>query len=84
MDISGIDHRMKRFIFYLPKPLKGITLYRFLMKLTDRCISCGKGLIEKGFVTFPCPICSTPIGRCVNCREQGVEYVCSKCGFKGP
>ncbi|RLF54184.1 MAG: RNA-binding protein [Thermoplasmata archaeon] len=54
------------------------------MKLTDRCTSCGKGLIERGFVTFPCPICGNPIGRCENCREQGVEYVCENCGFKGP
>ncbi|RLF38017.1 MAG: RNA-binding protein [Thermoplasmata archaeon] len=54
------------------------------MKLTDRCISCGIGLVEKGYTTFPCPICSSPIGRCNRCREQGTAYRCKNCGFVGP
>jgi len=54
------------------------------MKRADRCISCGKGLIEKGSTTFICPMCDTIIGRCYSCREQSVKYVCPDCEFIGP
>ncbi|HWR26890.1 MAG TPA: zinc finger domain-containing protein [Candidatus Thermoplasmatota archaeon] len=54
------------------------------MKKADRCISCGKGLLEQGSTTFQCPTCDTMIGRCANCREQSVDYLCPKCGFRGP
>ncbi|HEC95218.1 MAG TPA: DUF1610 domain-containing protein [Thermoplasmatales archaeon] len=54
------------------------------MKTVDTCISCGRGLIETGSTTFPCPLCSEPIGRCNNCREQSTTYTCRKCGFTGP
>jgi len=77
---------MEQFLgtFLISITFKSVSSIPLAMKLTDRCTSCGKGLIERGFVTFPCPICGNPIGRCENCREQGVEYVCENCGFKGP
>jgi predicted RNA-binding Zn-ribbon protein involved in translation (DUF1610 family) len=54
------------------------------MEKADKCISCGKGLLERGSTTFICPMCETVIGRCGGCREQSVKYVCIKCGFTGP
>ncbi|MBN1280341.1 MAG: DUF1610 domain-containing protein [Candidatus Thermoplasmatota archaeon] len=54
------------------------------MRKADRCISCGKGLLEQGSTTFQCPTCEEIIGRCSNCREQSVVYTCPKCGFRGP
>ncbi|RLF41756.1 MAG: RNA-binding protein [Thermoplasmata archaeon] len=54
------------------------------MEMVDRCISCGKGFVGKGFVTFICPMCDTVIGRCGSCREQSVKYTCPTCGFTGP
>jgi len=54
------------------------------MKQADKCISCGKGLVEQGSATFPCPMCDGIIGRCSGCREQSVKYSCQKCGFTGP
>ncbi len=54
------------------------------MKKAERCISCGKGLIERGSTTFKCPNCEEIIGRCNNCREQSVKYTCVKCGLIGP
>jgi len=54
------------------------------MEKAERCISCGKGLIEKGSATFICPMCDTVIGRCSSCREQSVKYVCPDCEFMGP
>ncbi|MBN2603322.1 MAG: DUF1610 domain-containing protein [Candidatus Thermoplasmatota archaeon] len=54
------------------------------MNKAEKCISCGKGLLERGSATFPCPICTEVIGRCNSCREQSVKYVCTKCGFIGP
>ena len=54
------------------------------MEKTDKCISCGKGLLERGSATFSCPLCDYIIGRCNSCREQSVKYVCQKCGFIGP
>ncbi|MFO8077135.1 MAG: zinc finger domain-containing protein [Thermoplasmatota archaeon] len=54
------------------------------MKQAERCISCGKGLLQKGSTTFSCPNCKTPIGRCGGCREQSISYTCHKCGFTGP
>ena len=36
-------------------------------------------------VTFKCPKCGEyEIGRCDQCRDQGVSYECKKCGFIGP
>ena len=50
-----------------------------------KCTSCGKGLNEPGTTFFPCPNCGeVEIGRCMNCRDQSVKYVCSNCGFVGP
>ena len=54
------------------------------MKKAEKCISCGKGLIEKGSTTFICPNCTYIIGRCNSCREQNVKYQCLECGFIGP
>lgn len=54
------------------------------MEKTEKCISCGKGLIEQGSTTFPCPMCEVIIGRCDSCREQSIKYVCPKCSFTGP
>jgi len=54
------------------------------MKKAEKCVSCGKGLIEQGYTTFKCPECKEIIGRCNNCREQSVRYTCMKCGFQGP
>ena len=53
------------------------------MQKAEKCISCGKGLIEKGSTTFPCPTCDEIIGRCSSCREQSVKFTCMKCGFTG-
>lgn len=54
------------------------------MEKAEKCISCGKGLLEQGSTTFQCPMCSEVIGRCSGCREQSVKYTCTKCGFTGP
>ena len=54
------------------------------MKKAEKCVSCGKGLIEQGFTTFKCPECGEIIGRCNSCREQSVKYACMKCEFQGP
>jgi predicted RNA-binding Zn-ribbon protein involved in translation (DUF1610 family) len=49
------------------------------------CSSCGIRLIGKSTTFFPCPNCGkTEIGRCPNCRDQSVTYICAKCGFSGP
>ncbi|MGD0056317.1 MAG: zinc finger domain-containing protein [Methanomassiliicoccales archaeon] len=49
------------------------------------CNSCGIRLISKGITFFSCPMCGeSQIGRCTNCRDQSVPYVCPKCGFGGP
>ncbi|MCX6652483.1 MAG: zinc finger domain-containing protein [Methanomassiliicoccales archaeon] len=49
------------------------------------CSSCGVRLTRKKTTFFPCPNCGqTEIGRCSNCRDQSVNYVCGKCGFTGP
>ncbi|MFO7677233.1 MAG: zinc finger domain-containing protein [Thermoplasmatota archaeon] len=54
------------------------------MKKAQQCVSCGKGLIERGSTTFQCPLCDEVIGRCNGCREQSIEYKCIKCEFTGP
>ncbi|RLF49725.1 MAG: RNA-binding protein [Thermoplasmata archaeon] len=55
------------------------------MKAVEWCISCGVRLVEEGSVVFPCPNCGEElIGRCKRCRDQGIPYVCKKCGFEGP
>ena len=48
------------------------------------CTASGVPLVEKGSTTFPCPACGEPIGRSPRCRNQGVTYVCTSCGFQGP
>jgi predicted RNA-binding Zn-ribbon protein involved in translation (DUF1610 family) len=54
------------------------------MEKTEKCISCGKGLLERGSTTFKCPNCEEIIGRCRSCREQSVKYNCPNCEFTGP
>ncbi|UCH72450.1 MAG: DUF1610 domain-containing protein [Thermoplasmatales archaeon] len=54
------------------------------MKQVEKCITCGKGLLEQGAAKFPCPMCDEFIARCDSCREQSVKYFCPKCGFTGP
>ncbi|MEC8997860.1 MAG: zinc finger domain-containing protein [Candidatus Thermoplasmatota archaeon] len=48
------------------------------------CASSGAPLIESESTSFPCPGCSTPIGRSQRCRVQSVKYICPKCRFEGP
>ena len=49
------------------------------------CSSCGKRLVGRGNTFFKCPRCGEyEIGRCAQCRDQGVSYECKKCGFIGP
>jgi predicted RNA-binding Zn-ribbon protein involved in translation (DUF1610 family) len=55
------------------------------MEPTSRCISCGVPLALRGKTAFKCPACGNPvIGRCEQCRAQGVAYKCPECGFSGP
>jgi predicted RNA-binding Zn-ribbon protein involved in translation (DUF1610 family) len=56
------------------------------MAITDKkCSSCGVRLIGDSSTVFPCPECGKgEIGRCRNCRDQSVSYLCSQCGLKGP
>ncbi|MCL2890276.1 MAG: zinc finger domain-containing protein [Methanomassiliicoccaceae archaeon] len=53
---------------------------------TDKiCSSCGIRLLGHGNTFFKCPECGGyEIGRCAQCRDQGISYECEKCGFKGP
>jgi predicted RNA-binding Zn-ribbon protein involved in translation (DUF1610 family) len=49
------------------------------------CTSCGIRLVGRGSVVFKCPRCAkAEIGRCPNCRDQSVVYVCPECGYEGP
>ena len=49
------------------------------------CSSCGVRLLGHGNTSFKCPVCGgSEIGRCAQCRDQGITYECEKCGFKGP
>jgi len=55
------------------------------MENEKTCSSCGVRLIGKKSTFFLCPMCGkTEIGRCSNCRDQSVKYICAKCGFTGP
>ncbi|MGM0510244.1 MAG: zinc finger domain-containing protein [Thermoplasmatota archaeon] len=55
------------------------------MKKDYTCTSCGKTLVSLRNTTFPCPECgNVTIGRCEKCRNQGEEYECPECGFRGP
>ena len=50
-----------------------------------KCSSCGIGLHGECNTYFKCPECGGEgIGRCAQCRDQGVKYECKKCGFVGP
>ena len=54
-------------------------------ELASRCISCGVPLTHTGKTSFKCPSCGEGlVGRCDNCRGQGVPYTCAECGFTGP
>ncbi len=78
------------------KDRTGLFIYiRSLISLTSQeamnmqnekiCSSCGIRLTGKGITFFPCPNCGqNEIGRCYNCRDQSVKYICPKCGFSGP
>jgi predicted RNA-binding Zn-ribbon protein involved in translation (DUF1610 family) len=47
------------------------------------CSSCGRQ--TKDYTAFKCPNCGeSEIIRCQHCREILNEYVCSKCGLRGP
>ncbi|MCK4718973.1 MAG: DUF1610 domain-containing protein [Thermoplasmata archaeon] len=49
------------------------------------CNSCGIPIKAIGDTIFSCPKCGdADIGRCKRCRDQGVAYACSECGFRGP
>ncbi len=49
------------------------------------CSSCGVRLQGRANTTFKCPKCGKEeIGRCAQCRDQGVKYECKSCGFVGP
>ncbi len=55
------------------------------MEIASRCTSCGVPLTKQGRASFKCPSCgNVEMGRCDNCRGQGVLYVCPECGFQGP
>ena len=59
--------------------------YRTRMAADKICSSCGKRLVGHGNTFFKCPKCGEyEIGRCDQCRDQGVSYECKKCGFIGP
>ncbi|HVL48486.1 MAG TPA: zinc finger domain-containing protein [Candidatus Thermoplasmatota archaeon] len=54
-------------------------------RLTETCTSCGTRLIGKATTSFPCPGCGDgAVGRCAQCRDQGVAYVHEACGYAGP
>jgi len=51
----------------------------------QECASCGTRLVGQGDVIFKCPGCDVKqLGRCVQCRDQSVEYICPDCGYEGP
>lgn len=55
-----------------------------MARVTENCTSCGVRLNSKGTTAFLCPGCGEgAIGRCPQCRDQGVVYACD-CGFAGP
>jgi len=55
------------------------------VRAVDTCNSCGTRLLTRGSVVFACPSCGgAPIGRCPQCRDQGVHYACGSCGYAGP
>jgi predicted RNA-binding Zn-ribbon protein involved in translation (DUF1610 family) len=51
-----------------------------------KCTSCKISLLgDDRFTSFPCPNCGeVTISRCSRCKTLSVEYVCEKCGFRGP
>lgn len=56
-----------------------------MMRQEKRCISCGLVIGARGTTSFLCPNCGTEtIGRCRQCRDQGVPYACPSCRFRGP
>ncbi len=56
-----------------------------MMRPEKRCVSCGLLVGARGTTSFLCPSCGTEtIGRCRQCRDQGVAYACPACGFRGP
>ncbi len=59
---------------------------KYRNRMADKiCSSCGVRLTGKGNTFFECPQCGKQeIGRCDQCRDQGVHYECKKCGFVGP
>jgi len=48
----------------------------------DKCISCDKKSLDS--VKFHCPKCKNEIMRCNKCRSLSIDYVCPKCGYRGP
>lgn len=80
-------------IDFLTFPITEISAHTpFIYKKDNRnimadkiCSSCGIRLQGSGNTTFKCPNCGAEeIGRCAQCRDQGVKYECKKCGFVGP
>ena len=46
---------------------------------------CHEGKHTPRLSEVKCPKCGEyEIGRCDQCRDQGVAYECKKCGFMGP
>lgn len=69
-------------VYYRPSDAPGPMLS---MRQEKRCISCGLVIGDRGTTSFPCPSCGgATIGRCRQCRDQGVAYQCPACGFRGP
>ncbi|MBU5682720.1 MAG: zinc finger domain-containing protein [Candidatus Aenigmatarchaeota archaeon] len=50
------------------------------------CLSCNTKIVSgENFSRFVCPNClEAEIIRCKSCKNSIVEYICPKCGFKGP
>jgi predicted RNA-binding Zn-ribbon protein involved in translation (DUF1610 family) len=50
------------------------------------CSSCNKKIpIGENYSRFKCPNClEVEIIRCKTCKSRIVEYICPKCGFRGP
>ena len=72
-------------IFISEKQLVAATTEAVSLKVKETCTSCGVRLIGQATTSFLCPNCGEgKLGRCAQCRDQSVEYLCAHCGFVGP